>query len=72
MTDWTECKMSWEEFDRRGLNNAGTLVEIEDGEISQYLIGDINNLRGVCDDCTAFPKKSIVTRYKILAEKNWK
>ncbi|MGH2612899.1 MAG: hypothetical protein ACRDFB_07600 [Rhabdochlamydiaceae bacterium] len=52
---------SWEEFDDEKLNITGIFVEING---NQYLIGDINALRGVCDDCTAFDKEEIVTRYK--------
>jgi len=50
-----------------GLNKAGTLIEVESGdETSQYLIGDINKLQGVCDDCMAFDANAIVKRYKIV------
>lgn len=66
---WQEANMTWQEFSNRNLNEPGTLVEV-DGDC--YLIGDINTLRGVCDDCTAFDKKEIVSRYKVLVEKDWK
>lgn len=39
---------------------------MEDG--SEYLIGHINQLRGVCDDCTEFGKDEIVKAYKIVWE----
>ncbi len=50
-----------------GLNKAGTLIEVElDGKTQVLLIGHINNLRGVCDDCTMFEPNTIVKRYKIV------
>lgn len=54
-----------------GLNNVGVLVELEDEvNLMQYLIGDINQLGGVCDDCMGFRKeKAIVKRYKIVWSK---
>jgi len=65
---WIKCNLAWDEFYDKGLNNPGTLIEVEG---HQYLIGDTNTLRGVCDDCTAFDKKAIVSRYKVLLEKDW-
>jgi hypothetical protein len=54
-------------FEKMGLNKPGTLIEVEvDGKLHQYLIGDINVLRGVCDDCTMFDKSAIVKRYKVV------
>ena len=55
-------------FSGLDLDNPGTLIEVEvDGQLSQYLIGDINPNAGVCDDCVAFDKyKAIVKRYKII------
>lgn len=47
----------------RGLNRPGVLIDTEDGV---YLIGHINDQRGVCDDCTAFERGIIVKRYKIV------
>lgn len=50
-----------------GLNNPGTLIEVEhDNKIHEYLIGDINANRGVCDDCTAFENNAIVKRYMVI------
>lgn len=54
-------------FCKRKINKSGVLIEMEDG--SQYLIGDINELCGVCDDCTAFDRESIVKKYKVVWEK---
>ena len=60
-------------FDGQGFANPGVLIEVEeDGEIEQYLIGDINTNRGVCDDCVAFDRGAIVKRYKVIWTKETK
>ena len=51
-------------FAKRGLNNPGVLVRMQDG--SEYLIGDINKIRGVCDDCTEFSEEAIVSAYLVV------
>ena len=61
--DWSQL----DSFCKRGLNQPGTLIKMKNGD--QYLIGDINELRGVCDDCTAFEKDNIVVGYKIIYQK---
>lgn len=48
------------------LNKPGTLVLMENGKL--YLIGDINCIRGMCDDCTAFEAEDIVVAYKVVWE----
>lgn len=49
------------------LNKPGTLIEVEvEGKLKQYLIGDINGLCGVCNDCVAFDRNTIVNRYMIV------
>jgi len=45
-----------------GLNKPGTVIFMESGKI--YLIGHINPLAGVCDDCVEFGRGSIVMGYK--------
>lgn len=53
-------------FCGRELNKPGTLIEVLIGkELKQLLIGDINSLGGVCDDCMGFDKNAIVVRYKV-------
>jgi len=47
-----------------GLVRPGVQVEMGDGK--KLLIGDINQLRGVCDDCTEFDAEDIVVRYRVL------
>jgi len=79
-----ECEKAREAHNKRmrplsfcglGLDKPGVLIEVEeqdtDGNLEdvQYLIGDINPSRGVCDDCTAFDKDAIVKRYKVVWEK---
>jgi hypothetical protein len=68
---WVEYNKPWLDFEDEGLARAGTFVEVKGDEndaeaVEKYLIGDINEARGVCDDCTAFPKGAIVLRYKEL------
>ena len=54
-------------FCGKELNKPGTLIEVLDNNIlKQYLIGDINSLGGVCDDCMGFGKDAVVVRYKVL------
>lgn len=54
-----------------GLNKAGTLIEVEnEGNLSQYLVGDININAGVCNDCPAFEDSAIVKRYKVVWSPN--
>lgn len=54
-------------FCGKKLNKPGTLVEMRIGkELKQLLIGDLNILGGVCDDCMMFPKDAVVVRYKVL------
>ena len=61
---WIKFNKSWEQFEKNGLIAPGVLVKMKNGE--RYLIGDINELRGVCDDCTAFGKTAIVVAYKVI------
>ena len=60
-----EQEAKQESFNGRGLCKPGVQIEV-DGKL--YLIGDINQLRGVCDDCTAFEGDAIVTRYRVLID----
>lgn len=76
---WVECNLPWvsypgkgerkPSFNSEGLNKSGTLIEVEEnGSLRLYLIGDINELGGTCDDCAAFTNDTIVKRYKVLLE----
>lgn len=75
MNEWIEFNSSWREFDLQGLNKPGTLVEVqyknywdeaEKTLTRQFLIGDINDSRGVCDDCTEFDRDATVIKYKVV------
>jgi hypothetical protein len=61
--EWVEYGLTWDDFcwKKDELAKAGTLVDVE-GKI--YLIGDINEVGGVCDDCMDFEKSVTVSRYK--------
>jgi len=63
---WAPGMKEGDSFSKRDLNKPGTLIELKNGK--QYLIGDINVMRGVCDDCVAFESSTIVKRYKVLTD----
>lgn len=73
--DWIEINLpygpiygdnlkSLDSFENRGLNKPGVLIKTADGK--EYLIGNINEIRGVCDDCVEFSENEIVAAYKIV------
>ena len=45
---------------------AGMLLELADGH--QYLVGDINTLGGVCDDCRMVTPEDVIHRYAVVWE----
>lgn len=51
-------------FEGMGLAEPGVQIELEDGR--RFLIGHINQLRGVCDDCTGFDSTDLVKRYRVI------
>lgn len=59
---WTDCRMPWSRFREAGFARAGTLIYVR-SRSKPYLIGEINELGGVCDDCTAFDDGEVVTQY---------
>jgi len=67
--DYPFCREE-DSFYKRRLNKSGTLIDMEacPGESSAgiFLIGDINENGGVCDDCLRFNAATIVKRYKII------
>ncbi len=74
--DYQEALAAWNKeesqksFCGKKLNIPGTLVEIQDGKVlKQFLIGDINTIGGVCDDCMGFGKDAVVVKYKVLHER---
>lgn len=57
-------------FTKRGLNKPGVLIKTKkkhDGR-DTFLIGHINGLRGVCDDCVMFDTETIVKEYCVVWE----
>lgn len=78
MSRWKNSNLEWLEFCKNELNQPGTLVEVvwydsKKKPITKiFLIGDINKVCGVCDDCTAFPaEEAKVLRYRQVVEKSW-
>ena len=69
--DWIEVNIPfWHtrggtDFVSLDLNKAGTLIDTEKGI---FLIGHINQVGGICDDCSDFDDDTIVKRYKIVWE----
>jgi len=70
MSEWIECGLPYRTYDGAPSFEetapqplAGLLIETEHG---QHLIGNINELRGVCDDCTEFGGETVVRRYRII------
>lgn len=82
--------MEWLAFCNKELNQPGTLIEVEWYDSKKkpttkiLLIGDINKVCGVCDDCTAFPAEDVwrdnygdlmgmevMTKYKWLIKENY-
>jgi hypothetical protein len=64
-----ECARLNEELNRRcfkgaGLALPGTQIEIEGGK--RLLIGDINPLGGICDDCAGIDDDTIIVRYRVF------
>lgn len=73
MAEWVPISMTWREFQYTKECAVGTLIQVKlaSKEKREYLIGDINVLGGVCDDCMEFDKNSKVLKYKVLFKKDW-
>ncbi len=56
---------TWRSFKRDSLNKPGTLIEVED---KFFLIGNINEMSGLCNCCHAFTPDEIVSRYRMLID----
>ena len=68
MSDWIELNLPYDNYKEncfvgKDLNIPGTLIDTKYGI---FLIGHINPLKGVCDDCVEFRSPTIVKRYKIV------
>jgi hypothetical protein len=74
--NWKDIDITWRAFCARGLNKPGTFIKVkgrrDDGSMNYYdskplLIGDINELGGICDDCTEFKERDmIVISYAVI------
>lgn len=69
--DWLEVNLPWRvgivSFRRHPACRSGTYIEMKKGDtgnIVKYLIGDINELGGGCDDYLAIRDNDTVLRYK--------
>ena len=75
MSEWIEYNKTWKEFKDDGLAIPGTIIRVcnfyyykfEDIERT-YLIGDINILGGICDDCVDVQNNYEVTKYRIIED----
>lgn len=55
--NWEGLSLEWEDFDSQREIHAGDLLRLRSGEI--VLVGNVNELLGVCDDCRDFGKDDI-------------
>lgn len=56
-------------FTGQKLNKPGTLIEIFVNDVKKvFLIGHINSVAGVCNDCVEFDEDCIVTRYATIID----
>lgn len=54
-------------FYRTGMAKAGVMVEFEsNGEVVQRLIGHVNELGGVCNDCAEISAETTILRYRVV------
>lgn len=60
--------MAAETFVGKGLARPGTVIELENGKI--HVIGSINTVGGVCDDCVDIRDSDIIVRYAVVYD--WK
>lgn len=61
MSDWIEGPPPTDQY---GHFPAGVLLDVISGE--HILVGHINAMGGVCDDCSADIRPSDVARHKVL------
>lgn len=68
MGDWIVVNKEWRElsYGKDPMIRAGVQIELSSGE--RYLIGDINMLGGVCDDCREFNSSTVVARYRVVVD----
>ena len=69
-SDWVNVNEPFSSF--KGVWDAdletGTYLHIRDrnNKDEYYLVGDINNVNGICADCRGIKADSIVVRYKMI------
>lgn len=80
-TNYKEFKRNWYKenkpsFCALGLDKAGTLIQFRQcdefgssEQVIQYLIGNINESGGICDDCRGIEDTDIILRYKVIWSK---
>jgi hypothetical protein len=73
MSDWVNLGLAipFNLFKEQGLAKAGTMIKItadmakQLGTSEELLIGDLNELGGLCDDCN-IGRDTLVVAYKVL------
>lgn len=62
--EWTEFNDSWQAFEKKGLNTAGTVIKVLDNDVTVfYLIGNMNIAGGFCN-CCGIGDDTIILAYK--------
>lgn len=64
MTEWIQINTPWSDFEETANCRPGVQIEMDNKLL--YLIGDINELAGECDDCMAFGREAQVSRCRQL------
>ncbi|MDQ3748009.1 MAG: hypothetical protein M3367_03175 [Acidobacteriota bacterium] len=57
MQNWLENNFIFKKFEESIEIKSGHILRLKTGEI--HLVGDVNEILGVCDDCTIFKKDDI-------------
>jgi len=72
-SDWATVNQSFSLFKKQRCGEFGDLetgmylhIKDSDNRDAYYLVGDVNKLNGVCDDCRGIDSDSIVVRYKMI------
>ena len=68
--EWIKYGKTWEQFCEARLNKPGTQIDLQcRNDLTKhklYLIGDVNELGGCCDDCMVFHEDQTIIRYRVL------
>lgn len=69
MIKWIDYGKTFSNFIMDGLNKPGTQIVVLIGDKEEmFLIGDVNQLGGHCDDCCDISRGDIVSKYRVLVE----